>query len=69
MMRIDQDWFEILEKMINHKFIIPRTSQRKEIHVGVMGFPERGSRDLGEKICNELIEGLVKYINLLQLPR
>jgi len=65
MMRTDQDWFEKSEKAVDHRFIIPKTSQREEIKVGVMGFPEKASREIGEKICNEMVEGLVEYINLL----
>ena len=65
MMRSDQDWFEASEKKIDSRFIIPRTYQRKEIKVGVMGFPEKANKELGEIICNEMIEGLVEYINML----
>lgn len=65
MMRSDQDWFEVSEKKIDSRFIIPRTYQRKEIRVGVMGFPEKASRELGEKICMEMVEGLAEYIELL----
>jgi len=65
MMRTDQDWFETSEKNIDHKFVIPRTFQRKEIKVGVMGFPEKASRELGEKISKEMEDGLVEYIDML----
>lgn len=65
MMRTDQDWFEKREKSIDHPFIIETVGQRDEIEVGVMGFPERASRDLGKKVCDEMIENLVKYIDLL----
>lgn len=65
LMRTDQDWFEKVEKNLDHEFIIPKCTQREEIKVGVMGFPERADRELGEKICKEMVDGLVKYINLL----
>ncbi len=65
MMRTDQDWFEIQEKSFDHRFVIPRAFQRKEIEVGVMGFPERASREFGEKICFEMVDGLVEYVDLL----
>jgi creatinine amidohydrolase len=64
MMRTDQDWFEAQEKAVDHRFIIPRTYQREEIEVGVMGFPEKASRELGEKICREMTEGLIEYVEL-----
>ncbi len=65
MMRTDQDWFEKSEKVINHEFVVPNVYQREEIKVGVMGFPEKASRELGEKITNEVIEGLAEYVNFI----
>lgn len=65
MMRLDCDWFEKTDKKVDHRFIIPKAYQRKEIKVGVMGFPERATRELGEKVCSEMVEGLVEYINFL----
>lgn len=65
MMRTDQDWFEASKKNIEHRFIIPLTYQRKEIKVGVMGFPERATRELGEKLCSEMVSGLVEYVSML----
>lgn len=69
MMRTDQDWFEKREKAIDHPFIIEKVGQRDEIEVGVMGFPERASKELGEKICNEMVDGLTEYIDLLEKER
>ncbi len=69
MMRSDQDWFEISEKQVDHKFIVPYVHQRAEIQVGVMGFPEKASYELGEKICAEMVNGLVEYVDLLNSKR
>lgn len=68
-MRTDQDWFELSEKAFIHDCIIPRKSQRKEIKVGVMGFPEKASVKIGEKICIEMINGLIEYVNKLNKRR
>ena len=65
MMRTDQNWFEKVEKKIDHRFVIPKVTQREEIKVGVMGFPEKATRELGEKVCKEMVEGLVEYVELL----
>lgn len=65
MMRSDQDWFEKSEKVLDHDFIIPCVTQREEIKVGVMGFPEMANVEIGEKICTEMVEGLIEYIQLL----
>ena len=66
MMRTDCDWFEMSEKTPDHEFIIQRTYQREEIKIGVMGFPERATKELGEKICNEMTEGLIEYVAYLE---
>ena len=65
MMRTDCDWFEIAEKTKDHPFVIPRARQREEIKVGVMGFPEKATKELGEKICIEMVNGLIDYVEYL----
>jgi len=66
MMRTDQDWFEKREKPIDHPFIVEKVGQRDEIKVGVMGFPERATKELGEKVCKEMVENLVAYVDMLE---
>ena len=66
MMRSDQDWFEKREKPLDHPFIVETVGQRDEIEVGVMGFPEKASAEIGEKVCNEMIDGLVEFVNYLE---
>ena len=65
MMRSDQDWFEKRTKPVDHPFVIETVSQREEIEIGVMGLPELSSRELGEKITNEMIDNLVEFIDTL----
>lgn len=69
MMRTDQDWFEKREKVLEHEFIVEKVGQRDEIKVGVMGFPERASRELGEKVCTEMVISLVNYVDFLENAR
>ena len=66
MMRTDQDWYEKREKPLDSPFVVEVVGQRDEIEVGVMGFPEKANRELGEKICGEMADGLVKYVNMLE---
>lgn len=66
MMRTDQDWFEKREKALDHPFIVEKVGQKEEIKVGVMGFPERATRELGEKICREIVDNLVQYVDFLE---
>jgi creatinine amidohydrolase len=65
MMLTDQDWFEEFDKEIDHPFVIPKPSQRKEIKIGVMGNPHKATRELGEIISLEMEDGLVDYIQML----
>lgn len=69
MMRTDQDWFEKRTKPVDSPFIIETVGQRDEIEVGVMGLPELATKEIGEKICNEVIDGLVEYVNKLEEHR
>ena len=66
MMRTDQDWFEKREKTLDHPFIVEKVGQKDAIKVGVMGMPELASKELGEKVCNEIVDSLCKYIDYLE---
>ena len=66
MMRSDQDWFEKREKIIDHPFIIEKVGQKEGIEVGVMGFPEQATVEIGKKVCDEMVDGLVAYVNMLE---
>lgn len=65
MLRSDQDWFEKQEKNIDSPYIIAHKSQKEEVKVGVMGFPEKASAELGKKICEEMTEGLIEFVDYL----
>ncbi|MBE7048419.1 MAG: creatininase family protein [Ruminococcaceae bacterium] len=69
MMRTDQDWFEKRIKPVDSPYIVETVGQRDEIEVGVMGLPERASKELGEQICNEIIDNLVEYVDMLENHR
>jgi len=66
MMRSDQDWFKKREKRLDSPFMIEKVSQKEEIKVGVMGFPEKATREIGEQICNEMVDGIVEYVDRLE---
>lgn len=52
-------------KTVNHPYVLPRTVMKVEWKVGVTGFPERATYELGEKICNEVVEGLADFVNFV----
>jgi len=66
MMRTDQDWFEKRTKPVDSQFVIETVGQRDEIEVGVMGLPHQATKELGEKICNEIVDGLCEFVNKLE---
>lgn len=69
MMRTDQDWFEKRTKPFDSPFVVETIGQRDKIEVGVMGFPERATKELGETICNEIIDNLAQFIYTLEAHR
>ena len=60
------DNYQQAEKIVDDKFVIPRMSQKPDIKVGVMGFPERASADLGRKIIKEAVDCASKKIIALE---
>jgi creatinine amidohydrolase len=50
------DNYQHAEKIVDDELVVPRMSQRPEIRVGVMGFPERASQELGEEIAQDIVE-------------
>ena len=65
MMRTDPDWYATSEKLIDHPFVVEAVSQRSEIEVGVMGFPELATPELGKIVADETVEELIKYIDMI----
>lgn len=50
------DNYQHAEKIVDDPFVVARMTQRPEIKVGVMGHPERASRELGQQIVEESVE-------------
>jgi creatinine amidohydrolase/Fe(II)-dependent formamide hydrolase-like protein len=38
---------------------VPSTEQREAIEVGIMGYPEKASEELGEKVTQEILDNIV----------
>ena len=60
------DNYQHAEKIVDDEMVIPRMSQRPEIKVGVMGTPKKASRQLGEKIVENILIAAVDKINELE---
>lgn len=49
------DNYQHAEKIVDDPFVVPRLSERPDIQVGVMGHPQRASRELGLKLLEEMV--------------
>ena len=61
-LRKDPDSFQLRESFTNLKQEIIQTSQREDVKVGVMGYPERACAETGKKIEAEFLENAVPAI-------
>ena len=55
-LRKDPDSYQLRESFTELQQEVLQTSQRKEVKIGVMGYPHEASREVGEKIHNECVE-------------
>lgn len=56
-MQIDHpDNYQHAQKIVDDKFVIPLLKQRPQIKVGVMGYPERASVELGRQIVADVVQ-------------
>ena len=61
-LRQDPDSYQLRESFTNLKQEIIQTSQRSDVKVGVMGYPERACAETGKKIEAEFLENAVPAI-------
>ncbi|MCC7300898.1 MAG: creatininase family protein [Verrucomicrobia bacterium] len=56
------DNYQQAEKIVDDKFVVPRLTQRPDVKVGVMGFPERANREAGVKIVESIVNAVAEKI-------
>lgn len=59
------DNYQHAEKIVDDEFVVPRMTQRPDIQVGVMGYPQRASREIGERLVRGLVEEVSEKIRSL----
>ncbi len=64
--RQNPDNYQLVEKLVLSPHVIPRIRQRPDIRVGVMGYPEKATVQLGEKIVREMVAGLTKLVQMVE---
>ena len=69
MMREDPDAYQEVQKAVDSPYIAPRIRQKPEIQVGVMGYPEEASAEIGEKIAKGCVREVVKVIRDIEAKK
>lgn len=65
-MRENPDNYRVFDAQVEHPAVVKRVSQDPAIAVGVMGDPAQASVELGERIAQEAVSGLVELIGKLE---
>jgi creatinine amidohydrolase/Fe(II)-dependent formamide hydrolase-like protein len=65
-LRRHPDNYQHVERRPDDPHVAPRVTQRKEIEVGVMGYPEKANANVGRQVCEEMVQGLVELIRKIQ---
>jgi creatinine amidohydrolase len=60
------DNYQRAEKIVDDPLVTPRFSQRPDIRVGVMGYPQRASRELGQRIVEDMVEQMAARLRSIQ---
>ena len=60
------DNYQHAEKIVNDEFVIPRMTQRPDIRVGVMGYPQKASAALGRRIVRDTVKSASEKIRELE---
>ena len=65
-LRQHQDNYQHVERPVDDPRVAPRITQRKEIKVGVMGYPEKATAEVGRQVCEEMVAGVVALIEKIE---
>jgi creatinine amidohydrolase/Fe(II)-dependent formamide hydrolase-like protein len=60
------DNYQRAEKIVDDPLVVPRLTQRPDIRVGVMGHPERATRELGAGIVQAMVEEMAARLQAIQ---
>ena len=65
-MRQHPDNYQQAEKIVDDDCVVPRMTQRPDVKIGVMGYPEKASAEKGKQMVADLLEGAVARITKLE---
>ena len=60
------DNYQHAEKIVDDEFVVPRMTQRPDIRVGVMGYPQKGSVELGRELIEAVADDAAAKIRELE---
>ena len=66
MQREHPDNYQHAESIVDDKLVVPRLSQRREINVGVMGYPRKASAELGRRIIDDTVTAAADKITEIE---
>lgn len=66
MLRRDQDAYQEVEKPVPHPMVLPRIRQDKRIKIGVLGDPSKATREMGERIVGEIMDGMIELVRTME---
>ena len=69
LMRKDPDRYQDIQKLVDSPYVGPKISQRKDIQVGVMGFPEEATAQIGEMVAKKSVQEIVDVIKDIEAQR
>ena len=65
-LREHQDNYQKIERLVDDEHVAPCVTQRDEIEVGVMGYPEKATAEAGRKIAEEYVTGLTALVKKIE---
>lgn len=65
-LREHQDNYQQVERLVDDPHVAPSITQREDIKVGVMGYPEKASAEVGRQVCEEMVAGVVALIRKME---
>jgi creatinine amidohydrolase len=69
LMRKNPDAYQDIQKVVDSPHVGPRIRQRSDIMVGVMGYPEEASAELGKKLAQKSVQEIVEAIKIIEEQR
>lgn len=63
------DNYQVVETLVPSPHVVQKVSQRPDMFVGVMGFPENANRALGRRVARESVAGIARLIRTIETKK